>query len=123
MLIGNVIHLPYHQTCLKRQVETGKKRKEIFCDIRSQEMRKATLFASGLLGGPPFLGLHDYKLFPTTLISTHLWARLTSLPKENWKIDKTDYSSIPLVSEFKVIHRLLPRYQCLKDFPVYKIHY
>ena len=41
-------------------------------------MRKATLFASGLLEGPPFLGLHDYKLFPTTLISTHLWVLLTS---------------------------------------------
>ena len=60
-------------------------------------MRKATLFASGLLEGPPFLGLHDYKLFPTTLISTHLWALSTSvsIPKENWKIDKTDYTSIP----------------------------
>ena len=29
MLIGNVIHLPYHQTCLKRQVETGKKERNI----------------------------------------------------------------------------------------------
>ena len=29
MLIGNVIHLPYHQTCLKTQVATGKKERNI----------------------------------------------------------------------------------------------
>ena len=46
--------------------------------------------------------ISDHPDFNSSLVSFDFWP--VSIPKENWKVDKTDYSSISLVSEFKVNH-------------------